>query len=115
MCVDKLDEVREAGTDGEESTPQKIMFDMVDEEFEGAMDDEKVWDSIPKEVRGEPWTRRIYQFNDEHDAKLFFNDEHPQVRRQSKMGLRREETRRTTYRKSNRTQVGTDQGSERPS
>jgi hypothetical protein len=73
MCVDKLDEVREAGTDGEESTPQKIMFDMVDEEFEGAMDDEKVWDSIPKEVRGEPWTRRIYQFNnDEHDAKLFF-------------------------------------------
>jgi hypothetical protein len=49
--VDKLDEVREAGTDGDESTSHKIMFDAVDEEFEGAMDDEKVWQSIPKEVR----------------------------------------------------------------
>ena len=72
MCVDKLDEVRESGTNGEESISQKIMFETVDEEFEGVMDDERVWESIPKEVRGEPWTRRIYQFNDEHDAKLFF-------------------------------------------
>jgi hypothetical protein len=46
--VDKLDEVREAGTDGDGSSSQKIMFDTVDEEFEGIMDDEKVWDSIPK-------------------------------------------------------------------
>ena len=72
ICVDKLDEVRAAGTDGEGSAAQKIMFDTVDEEFEGTMDDEKVWDSIPKDVRGEAWTRRIYQFNDEYDAKLFF-------------------------------------------
>jgi hypothetical protein len=39
VCVDKLDVVREAGTDGDGSTSQKIMFDTVDEEFEGAMDD----------------------------------------------------------------------------
>ena len=68
--VDKLDEVREAGTDGDGLSPHKTMFDTADEEFEGIMDDEKVWDSIPKEARGEAWTRRVYHFNDEHDAKL---------------------------------------------
>jgi hypothetical protein len=70
--VDKPDEVREAGTDGDGPSSQKIMFDTVDEDFEGIMDDEKVWNSIPKEARGEAWTRRIYHFNDEHDAKLFY-------------------------------------------
>ena len=70
--VDKLGEVREAGTDGDGLSSQKIMFDTVDEEFEGIMDDEKVWDSIPREARGEAWTRRVYHFNDEHDAKLFY-------------------------------------------
>jgi hypothetical protein len=61
--VDNLDDVRMAGTDGSGLTASKTMFDSMEVEFEGSMDDEKIWEATPKEVRGDAWTRRVCSSN----------------------------------------------------